>query len=65
VPSLCRENEMREYARYSSPTRTILIDPPSHSQHLQIRRATPATLVKINSFHLVTGGFLSGRVSKC
>lgn len=59
LPSLCREDEMREYARYSSPTCMILIDlsVTLPDTHLQSRRAVPATGFKINSF-LATGGFL-------
>lgn len=52
-PSLCRENEMREYACYSSPTCVILIDlsVTLPDTHLQIRRAPyPRLVLKLIHF---------------
>ncbi|XP_036898033.1 uncharacterized protein LOC118984287 [Sturnira hondurensis] len=57
LPSLCRENEMSEYACYSSPTCMILID-LSVTLPTRICRAGTQYLLlvlKINSFHLTTG----------
>lgn len=65
-PSLCREDEMREYARYSSPTCMILIDlsVTLPDTHLQSRRAVPATGFKINSFSSYWWVSLAGGNSK-